>query len=71
MAASFNIPKEMNAILYNKIKDFSYVTRPVPSPKPHEALIKGEQFPFHFNKVAPTETHSLQVQDLQSKIFNS
>jgi D-arabinitol dehydrogenase (NADP+) len=36
----FEIPKEMKAIRYNKIKDFSLVTMPVPEPKPHEILVK-------------------------------
>jgi D-arabinitol dehydrogenase (NADP+) len=39
--AKFDIPKEMKAIRYNKIKDFSLVTMPVPEPKSHEVLIKG------------------------------
>lgn len=37
----FVVPKEMKAIRYNKIKDFSLVTMPVPEPKGHEILIKG------------------------------
>lgn len=37
----FVVPTEMKAIRYNKIKDFSLVTMPVPEPKPHEILIKG------------------------------
>lgn len=41
MAASFKIPTSMKAIQYNKIKDFSLVTKAVPSPKAHEVLIKG------------------------------
>ncbi|KAH9223892.1 chaperonin 10-like protein [Leptodontidium sp. 2 PMI_412] len=36
----FVVPKEMKAIRYNKIKDFSLVTMPVPEPKGHEILIK-------------------------------
>jgi D-arabinitol dehydrogenase (NADP+) len=39
--AKFVIPTEMKAIRYNKIKDFSLVTMPVPEPKAHEILIKG------------------------------
>ena len=35
------VPAEMKAIRYNKIKDFSLVTMPVPQPKAHEILIKG------------------------------
>ena len=38
---TFDIPKEMKAIRYNKLKDFSLVTMPVPEPKPHEILVKG------------------------------
>lgn len=37
----FVVPTEMKAIRYNKIKDFSLVTMPVPEPKAHEILIKG------------------------------
>jgi hypothetical protein len=37
----YHIPAEMKAIRYNKIKDFSLVTMPVPQPKAHEVLIKG------------------------------
>lgn len=37
----FKIPKEMKAIRYNKLNDFSLVTIPVPEPKGHEILIKG------------------------------
>ena len=43
-AAKFAIPTEMKAIRYNKIKDFSLVTMPVPEPKGHEVLIKGTIF---------------------------
>ena len=43
MGEPSDIPKLMKAIQYNKIKDFSLVTKPVPSPKAHEALIKGAQ----------------------------
>ncbi|PVH88995.1 putative sorbitol dehydrogenase [Cadophora sp. DSE1049] len=39
-AVKFVVPKEMKAIRYNKIKDFSLVTMPVPEPKGHEVLIK-------------------------------
>lgn len=39
--AKFVVPTEMKAIRYNKIKDFSLVTMPVPEPKGHEVLIKG------------------------------
>jgi D-arabinitol dehydrogenase (NADP+) len=42
--AKFVIPTEMKAIRYNKIKDFSLVTMPVPEPKGHEVLIKGTTF---------------------------
>jgi D-arabinitol dehydrogenase (NADP+) len=42
--AKFVIPTEMKAIRYNKIKDFSLVTMPVPEPKCHEVLIKGTIF---------------------------
>ena len=42
--AKFVIPTEMKAIRYNKIKDFSLVTMPVPEPKGHEVLIKGTIF---------------------------
>jgi len=42
--AKFVIPTEMKAIRYNKIKDFSLVTMPVPEPKGHEVLIKGTVF---------------------------
>lgn len=42
----WNIPKEMKAVRYNKIKDFSIVTMPVPSPKPYEILIKGKNHGF-------------------------
>lgn len=38
--AKFVVPTEMKAIRYNKIKDFSLVTMPVPEPKGHEVLIK-------------------------------
>jgi D-arabinitol dehydrogenase (NADP+) len=41
MAAPFEIPKEMKAIRYNKVRDFSYTNVPVPEPKAHEILIKG------------------------------
>jgi hypothetical protein len=41
-AVKFVIPTEMKAIRYNKIKDFSLVTMPVPEPKAHEILIKGK-----------------------------
>lgn len=37
----YDIPKEMKAIRYNKVKDYSLVTMPVPEPKPHEILVKG------------------------------
>lgn len=40
-AEKFSVPKEMKAIRYNKLKDFSLVTMPVPEPKGHEILIKG------------------------------
>ena len=40
----FVVPKEMKAIRYNKIKDFSLVTMPVPEPKGHEVLIKGNKY---------------------------
>jgi len=44
--ASFIIPTEMEAIRYNNtIKDFSLVTMPVPTPKPHEVVIKGTSAP--------------------------
>jgi D-arabinitol dehydrogenase (NADP+) len=39
--AKYDVPKEMKAIRYNKVKDFSLVTMPVPEPKAHEILIKG------------------------------
>lgn len=38
---AYDIPKEMKAIRYNKVKDFSLVTMPVPEPKDHEILVKG------------------------------
>ncbi len=41
-ATKFVIPSEMKAVRYNKIKDFSLVTMPVPEPKAHEILIKGK-----------------------------
>lgn len=44
-AAKFVVPTEMKAIRYNKLKDFSYVTMPVPEPKGHEILIKGTRCP--------------------------
>jgi D-arabinitol dehydrogenase (NADP+) len=37
----YNIPTEMKAIRYNKVKDWSLVTMPVPTPKAHEILVKG------------------------------
>jgi D-arabinitol dehydrogenase (NADP+) len=40
--AQYVIPKEMQAIRYTKIKEYSLVTMPVPEPKAHEILIKGE-----------------------------
>lgn len=40
----FAVPKEMKAIRYNKIKDFSLVAMPVPEPKGHEVLIKGSRY---------------------------
>lgn len=43
MAVALDIPESMEAIQYNQIKVFSLVTKPVPSPKAHEALIKGKQ----------------------------
>lgn len=39
----YNIPPTMKAIRYNKVKDWSLVTMPVPTPKSHEILIKGVQ----------------------------
>lgn len=46
-ATKFVVPKEMKAIRYNKIKDFSLVTMPVPEPKGHEVLIKGSKHLFY------------------------
>jgi len=43
MAVALDIPESMEAIQYNQVKDFSLVTKAVPSPKAHEALIKGTQ----------------------------
>ncbi|KAJ3542021.1 hypothetical protein NM208_g4318 [Fusarium decemcellulare] len=40
MTSNYDIPKEMKAIRYNKLRDFSLATVPVPEPKPHEILIK-------------------------------
>ncbi|KAI0471876.1 putative sorbitol dehydrogenase [Xylariaceae sp. FL0804] len=40
MTANGEIPKEMKAIRYNKLRDFSLATVPVPEPKPHEILVK-------------------------------
>lgn len=37
---TFEIPKTMKAIRYNKVKDWSLVDMPVPVPKPHEVLVK-------------------------------
>jgi D-arabinitol dehydrogenase (NADP+) len=50
-AAKFAIPTEMKAIRYNKIKDFSLVTMPVP--KGHEVLIKGTIFRHPTYKYIP------------------
>lgn len=52
--AVFDIPTEMKAIRYNKIRDWSLVTMPVPSIKPHEILVKGQQLSMmsQQNKVA-------------------
>jgi D-arabinitol dehydrogenase (NADP+) len=52
-AAKFAIPTEMKAIRYNKIKDFSLVTMPVPEPKGHEVLIKGMIFRHPTYKYIP------------------
>lgn len=41
MDSNYKIPELMNAIRYNKLRDFSLATVPVPEPKPHEILIKG------------------------------
>lgn len=38
---TYTIPTEMKAIRYNKIKDWSLVTMPVPKPRAHEILVKG------------------------------
>jgi D-arabinitol dehydrogenase (NADP+) len=51
--AKFVIPTEMKAIRYNKIKDFSLVTMPVPEPKGHEVLIKGTIFRLPSYKYIP------------------
>ncbi|KAH9990377.1 putative sorbitol dehydrogenase [Xylariaceae sp. FL0662B] len=45
-AITFTIPKEMKAVRYNKVKDFSLVTMPVPEPRPHEVLIKVKSCGF-------------------------
>lgn len=41
MTITAEIPKEMKAIRYHKLRDWSLVTTPVPEPKAHEVLIKG------------------------------
>lgn len=38
------VPKEMKAIRYTKIKEYSLVTMPVPEPKGHEILIQGSKY---------------------------
>lgn len=40
---TFEIPKTMKAIRYNKVKDWSLVDMPVPVPKPHEVLVKRDR----------------------------
>lgn len=45
-ATKYVVPKEMKAIRYNKLNDFSLVTMPVPEPKGHEILIKGKWMVF-------------------------
>ena len=35
----------MQAIQYHKVEDWSLITKPVPVPKAHEALIKGAYIP--------------------------
>lgn len=39
----YDIPAKMKAIRYNKVKDWSLVTMPVPVPKAHEILVKGRR----------------------------
>ncbi|TID27365.1 putative sorbitol dehydrogenase [Venturia nashicola] len=40
MGQTYTIPTEMKAIRYNKVKDWSLVTMPVPKPRAHEILVK-------------------------------
>lgn len=42
---TYTIPTEMKAIRYNKVKDWSLVTMPVPKPRAHEILVKGMKRP--------------------------
>lgn len=58
----YDIPTEMRAIRYNKIKDFSLVTMPVPQPKSHEVLIKGMYILLEV--VIANEPHSEVLRDL-------
>jgi hypothetical protein len=38
---TYTIPVEMKAIRYNKVKDWSLVSMPVPKPRAHHILVKG------------------------------
>lgn len=51
---SFEVPKTMKAVRYNKIKDWSLVEMPVPVPKPHEVLVKSTLLQF----AAPPRVHT-------------
>ena len=39
---SHELPSKMKAIRYNDVKNFELVDMPVPQPKAHEVLVKGE-----------------------------
>jgi hypothetical protein len=55
---AYKIPTTMKAIRYNKIKDFSLVTMPVPQPKAHEILVKGESLSIMPRKTKVDTLHS-------------
>lgn len=59
---TFQIPKTMKAIRYNKIKDWSLVEMPVPTPKPHEVLVKSNSLSIlqHHRATSQLTNYALQ-----------